>query len=479
MPSKWGDHSTGGGGPRRYSSLSDAKRNGRTYLSKASAEGGRYVRKAVAAGLWRASTNEDDESSRPHRPAAWSAQRILRSRKRDGGKEASVRSTAGPQAGEPEGSPIHPTSKKGERGGRESPRKTVKTALRSARNKARLAAARSSAVRRSAEAADRFGKAQVSKAIAGKAAAAAAAIAPVALPLSLSALLIVLIVAAAVGVASMTNTARLTGDEATVAAYLLDKGLDPVHVAAIMGNMEAESGIDPTAKEVGGGGRGLCQWTGGRFSQLCAYAASRSKDWTDIHLQLDFLWAELTGDGPAASYASGQYDHDGFVAKTDLEDCVLYFGRNFERPNEHYAQWGRRLDSARKYLSALSGGGSAEGVAGSALSKIGCPYVWGAAGPDSFDCSGLVVWSYAQNGVLGMGRTTYDQISQCRIIDESEAQPGDLIFMMFSSPGVPSHVGIYIGGGQMVHAPTFGAQVRVDAAGWVYPDAVYARYIGS
>lgn len=247
-----------------------------------------------------------------------------------------------------------------------------------------------------------------------------------------------------------------------------------------MGNVEAESGIDPTSNEDGGGGHGLCQWTGGRFSTLVEYADSTGKGWQDIHVQLDYLWAELTGEGDAAAYASVQYDHDRFLAIGELEECVMYFGRNFERPNEYYAHWDRRTASARRYLAAMTGaGGGAEGAAGSAMTKIGCPYVWGSAGPDSFDCSGLVLWSYQQNGINNMGRTTYEQISQCRIISADEAQPGDLIFMIFSSPGVPEHVGIYIGDGQMVHAPTFGSSVRIDAAGWVYDDAVFARYIGS
>ena len=63
-----------------------------------------------------------------------------------------------------------------------------------------------------------------------------------------------------------------------------------------------------------------------------------------------------------------------------------------------------------------------------ALSEVGKPYVWGGAGPDSFDCSGLVMWSYAHAGVA-LAHWTGDQINQGQPIDMKDLQPGDLIFM--------------------------------------------------
>jgi peptidoglycan DL-endopeptidase CwlO len=92
-----------------------------------------------------------------------------------------------------------------------------------------------------------------------------------------------------------------------------------------------------------------------------------------------------------------------------------------------------------------------------ALSKIGAPYVWGATGPDSFDCSGLVVWAYRQAGV-SLPRTSRDQFAALRPITREELRPGDLVFA--GSPTV-HHVGIYIGDGMIVHAPYTGSTVSV------------------
>ncbi|MFF3909136.1 NlpC/P60 family protein [Streptomyces sp. NPDC001848] len=91
-----------------------------------------------------------------------------------------------------------------------------------------------------------------------------------------------------------------------------------------------------------------------------------------------------------------------------------------------------------------------------AYAKLGSPYVWGATGPDAFDCSGLVQAAYRSAGI-SLPRTTYSQIDAGRRVSRSELLPGDLVFFY---SGV-SHVGIYIGHGQMIHAPNPSAPVRL------------------
>ncbi|MBQ1094734.1 C40 family peptidase [Streptomyces sp. b94] len=88
--------------------------------------------------------------------------------------------------------------------------------------------------------------------------------------------------------------------------------------------------------------------------------------------------------------------------------------------------------------------------------KLGSPYVWGATGPDAFDCSGLTQAAYRAAGI-SLPRTTYAQIDAGRRVPRSELRPGDLVFFY---SGI-SHVGIYIGKGQMIHAPNPSAPVRV------------------
>jgi peptidoglycan DL-endopeptidase CwlO len=103
-----------------------------------------------------------------------------------------------------------------------------------------------------------------------------------------------------------------------------------------------------------------------------------------------------------------------------------------------------------------------------ALTQRGKPYAWGAAGPDAYDCSGLVVWAYAKIGISLM-HYTGDLWNEGEHVSRSELQPGDLVFF-FADLG---HVGIYLGHGLMVDAPTYGQPVQVQAVFWfAYAGAV-------
>ncbi|TQJ89463.1 NlpC/P60 family protein [Streptomyces sp. SLBN-31] len=93
-----------------------------------------------------------------------------------------------------------------------------------------------------------------------------------------------------------------------------------------------------------------------------------------------------------------------------------------------------------------------------ARAQIGKPYVWGATGPDSYDCSGLTQAAWKAAGVT-LPRTTYDQVNAGTTVSLTDAQPGDLIFFYDDI----SHVGIYIGNGMMIHAPKPGAYVREES----------------
>jgi len=96
-----------------------------------------------------------------------------------------------------------------------------------------------------------------------------------------------------------------------------------------------------------------------------------------------------------------------------------------------------------------------------AMSKRGSPYVYGAEGPDSFDCSGLTSWAYQQAGI-SIPRSSSAQSQSGTPVPREQLQPGDLVF--FYSP--VSHVGMYIGNGQMVHAPQEGDVVKVAPVMW-------------
>lgn len=115
-------------------------------------------------------------------------------------------------------------------------------------------------------------------------------------------------------------------------------------------------------------------------------------------------------------------------------------------------------------------GPAAQRAVDAAMSKRGSPYVYGDEGPNSFDCSGLTSWAYNQAGI-SIPRSSRAQSTYGTPVSQSQLAPGDLVF--FYSP--VSHVGMYIGNGQMVHAPQSGDVVKVASVMW--DDYVGARRV--
>lgn len=103
-------------------------------------------------------------------------------------------------------------------------------------------------------------------------------------------------------------------------------------------------------------------------------------------------------------------------------------------------------------------GGAGTAVA-AAEAEVGKPYVYGGAGPDSFDCSGLMMWAWAKAGV-SLSHSAQSQYFETTRVPLSAMQPGDIIFFGASVSGI-GHDAMYVGGGQMVEAPHTGLNVRV------------------
>lgn len=120
------------------------------------------------------------------------------------------------------------------------------------------------------------------------------------------------------------------------------------------------------------------------------------------------------------------------------------------------AAWENQFNPLDKVDISTLDPAAASGVVAAALSKQGAPYGWGHAGPDSFDCSGLMLWAYQQMGMT-IPRTSQAQIAGGQPVSIDDLQPGDIVGYY---PGV-THVGMYIGNGQIVHASTYGVPVQV------------------
>jgi len=124
--------------------------------------------------------------------------------------------------------------------------------------------------------------------------------------------------------------------------------------------------------------------------------------------------------------------------------------------------------------TAIGGGPAAQVAVKAALSKLGCPYAWGAKGPDAFDCSGLLRWSYAQAGVT-LGGDTYSQFQQGTPVAPGDVQAGDMVFPSSSfgegSHRGPGHVMMAISPTECVEAQESGVPVKISSM----PSAFLAR----
>ena len=167
---------------------------------------------------------------------------------------------------------------------------------------------------------------------------------------------------------SRSNYSSLTIVENQVASFFLSQGLDELHTAAIMGNMYAESGINPSSTETGGTGIGICQWSFDRASSLRSYASSQGKSWTDLSVQLDFFWNhDIWQTDWSGSYRIRVHKFDGdpavgevvggsktsFMAADDLTEATKQFCYGWERPGT--PRINVRLEAAQRYYSALMG----------------------------------------------------------------------------------------------------------------------------
>ena len=138
-------------------------------------------------------------------------------------------------------------------------------------------------------------------------------------------------------------------------------------------------------------------------------------------------------------------------------------------------------DEQTETSSASSSGNSSNGSSNSigdklvslAKSKLGCKYVWGATGPNQFDCSGLTSWCYKQVGI-SIPRTSLAQSKSGKAVSKSNLQAGDLLFWKTTSAEV-GHVGMYVGNGQFIHAPNKSKPVKYDSLSNSYYSSRYVR----
>lgn len=324
--------------------------------------------------------------------------------------------------------------------------------------------------------------------------AAPIALGPILLILLLALLFFIIIAGAAGQKSQQVGNGTLNETESQVAMFLMDKGLDELHTAAIMGNMYAESGINPSSMESGGTGIGICQWSYGRANNLRRYAAQQGKSWDDLNVQLDFFWDhdiwssewssvytirthQVDGDPAVGERVSGS--KSGFLATSDLNDAVKQFCYGWERPG--IPRINVRLEAAQRYYAALTTGGLIGGGEDYNSAEDWQKRIVDACGttpwPGKSLCATWVSRVYANAGfpnIHGNGNSILSNSSSTSS-DWSNIKVGQILSAQASpTPAgrIYGHTAIYIGGGQVMESVDSGVRTK-SLSDWV---AYYQQY---
>lgn len=304
-------------------------------------------------------------------------------------------------------------------------------------------------------------------------------------------ILVFVLVASLIGIladesSSEADLSSLSPTEQIVAQFFLDKGLDELHTAAIMGNMKTESGMIPgnvqgwnrdcssiftidTLRAFGSAsnhGVGLCQWDSGRRVKLLDYAEETGEDWYDTSMQLDFFWEHDEWDSNwHGSNSHGYWSKAQFLATDDLEEAVKNFAWGWERcAADESGHINERIANAEYYYSALTGGytGGEEYANAESWQKAIVQAAYNTPSTGSGYCAAWVSNVYRNAGFNYVGGNACCMYyNYCTSSDTDDLKVGMLVAFPRSETSYRNscdncghlgygHVGIYIGDGMVI-----------------------------
>ncbi|HET6708695.1 NlpC/P60 family protein [Amycolatopsis sp.] len=220
--------------------------------------------------------------------------------------------------------------------------------------------------------------------------------------------------------------------------------------------------------------------SGVQLNKLSALLAGTStQDFLDRSSALEIIATEKSGamndltgavrqatDATAKATDAAKRAQDARDAAAKLTEDIKAKQKTLDEQIEQVKAADRNLSTADRTAQKDTGGkaptvkaptAAAQTAINAALSKLGSTYVWGATGPTTFDCSGLMLWAYAKAGIT-LPRNSAAQAQFGTPVPRDQLQPGDLV--AYYSP--VSHIGMYLGDGKMVHAPTTGDVVKIS-----------------
>ena len=176
-------------------------------------------------------------------------------------------------------------------------------------------------------------------------------------------------------------------------------------------------------------------------------------------------------DSDTHTWEGGNYTVD---LELNFENLMNEVEAGQDEQTESSSSSSNSNNSSNSSSNSLStGNGIGEKLVNLAKSKLGCKYVWGATGPNTFDCSGLTSWCHKQLGI-SIPRTSLAQSKSGKVVNKSDLQLGDLIFWKTTSAEV-GHVGMYVGNNQFIHAPNKSKPVKYDSLDNSYYKSRYVR----